>query len=342
MTWGALHGWYLLLLVPIAMVLAWWFRHRMWHQQASLGYGNAELRAGWRAGTARLRQVLWFVGLICVAVAALQPRWGEDQRQRDGEGVDIVVLLDCSRSMLAEDIYPNRLEVARRKVTDLLRLAPEHRVALVPFAADAVLRAPLTGDATALTMLLEQCSPALFPRQGTAIGDAVSYAVDFLGGQGERGQAILICSDGDDPIAERVEKGLMAATNAGIPVYGLFMGDETQTALISIDGRDQEVSSSRETLNTYAEKTGGVALNTSLDDQDVSILLDHMTRHIATRPWQEMERVIASERYQWVLLPGIACFVLALCMGTARRRSKDQVADHPGRSSRAQVSGVQS
>ena len=321
MSWGAWHWWWLAPVVMAAVIVSWLLRRRMQQRQASLGFGNPDLIADYRPSLMLLRSLLWTAGLLLLVLAALQPRWGEQQRQRTGEGVDLVVVLDCSRSMLAEDIFPDRLEVARRKVTDLLRLAPEHRIALVPFAAEAVLRSPLTGDANALEMLLEQCRPELFTRQGSAIGDAVSFAVEFLAGQGSRGQAVLICSDGDDPNDERVAAGLQAAQDAGIPVYGLFVGDETQKAEIMIDGQVQAVASSRATLDDLARETGALALNTSLDDEDITLLLEHMRLNIAARPWQEEQRVIASERYQYLLLPGILCLLLALLIHPVRRHT---------------------
>ena len=95
---------------------------------------------------------------------------------------DLLIALDCSRSMLATDLFPDRLRLARRKALDLLRLAPELRVALLPFAGTAALRCPLTGDHLAVAALLDDCDPELFPAdaglQGTAIGGAVRSGLD--------------------------------------------------------------------------------------------------------------------------------------------------------------------
>ena len=153
----------------------------------------------------------------------------------------------------------------------------------------------------------------MFDRQGTAMGDAVAFAVDFLGGQVDRGQAILICSDGDDPKPEQVT--WQAAADAAIQVYGLFLGDEERTATI-IDGREQEVSSSRQTLNTLAQTTGSIALNTSIDDEDMLILMttchntsrhDHGKKKNASSPvsvtigFVVIGLVVLPYHYRWAL-----------------------------------------
>jgi Ca-activated chloride channel family protein len=247
------------------------------------------------------------------------------EERQSATGADVLVVFDCSRSMLATDLYPNRLETARRKCLDLMRLAPETRLALMPFAAMPVLRCPLSGDRNALEEMLKDCHPDLFPAdqgfQGTAIGTAVQEGLKVLDRQVERGQAILVLSDGADDDAEAVKAAAAAAKAAGVPVYGLFFGDPGKEVTLAIDGRDQVMKASRATLDELATATGALCVDARNDDQDITLVHDHLRKHVAQAPWEENRRIVQSERYQWLLLPGLVLIFLGAMMPTRRRRA---------------------
>lgn len=323
MTWG--HPLLLALLAAVAALalLRWWWGVARRRALAGIGAGVAHLTASVGRRREGVRAVLLWLGLAlgCAAIAA--PRWGSSEQTRQASGADVLLILDCSRSMLATDLHPNRLEVARRKAQDLLRLAPETRLALMPFAALPVLRCPLTGDHQAVGEMLHDCSPDLFPAeagyQGTAIGAAVAEGLGILGRQVERGQAILVMSDGSDPDAEAVQKAGEAAKAAGVPVYGLFLGDTERTVTLSIDGKDEVMRAERTTLDGLATATGAISVNATTGDEDIQALLQHLAATVAQRPWEERQRVVASERYRWLLLPAIALLAAGALLPTRRR-----------------------
>ena len=304
-----------LLLLPVLLVLAglrwWWGR---WLARAQAGIGATVYQASVHAGRGPLRAVLLWLGLVLGVVAAAQPRWGSGETVRSATGADVLVLIDCSRSMEATDLFPTRLEVARRKAIALLDAAPETRLALMPFAGIPVLRCPLTGDRQALGDMLLDCSPDLFPAehgyQGTAIGKAVREGLGVLSRQVERGQAILLITDGADEDAAAVEAAATATKAAGVPVLGLFVADPDKKPTLVIDGTPQVMTSDRRTLDALALATGGLAVNATLDDADVQALAERLGRTGSARAWEERQRVVASERYQWPL--GAALVLLAL------------------------------
>lgn len=318
MSWG--HGiwlWLLVVIVGLAGSGLWW-RHVARRQLVRLG---APLTIGRRREY--LRVMLLWLGLTAGVVAVAGPRWGSVTEVRTATGTDVVLVLDCSRSMQATDLYPTRMEAARRKAQDLLRLAPGTRMALMPFAALPVLRCPLTGDHQALSEMMQDCSPDLFPAesgyQGTAIGAAVAEALKILGGQGERGQAILIMSDGADDDQKAVQKAAESAKSAGVPVIGLFIGDADKQVTLPIDGHDEVMTVDRSTLEQLATATEGVCVNAVLDDRDVQTIADFLATHTAQRPWEERRRMVASERYQWLLVPAILLLALGALLPTRRR-----------------------
>ena len=322
MTWA--DPW-LLLLVPLLGLLAlgrWAWARVQRRRQASVGAGLSAHTRTVHRGREVLRSVLLWSGLALGLVALAGPRWGSGEMTRSAQGADVIVLFDCSRSMLAQDLHPTRLETARRKALDLLRVAPETRLALMPFAAVPVLRCPLTGDHEALREMLLDCSPDLFPAehgyQGTAIGRAVTEGLGVLNRQVERGQAVLIITDGADEDLEAVKTAATKAKEAGIPVCGLFVADPEKKVSLSIDGKDEVMASDRATIDTLATATGGLAVNATLDDADVKALAEHLNRTVSTRPWEERQRIVASERYQWVLAAAIGILGVGAMLGTRR------------------------
>jgi Ca-activated chloride channel family protein len=327
-------AWLLPALVAIAALARWWWGRRLARRMASAGVGVPHLTLAVGRRRERLRALMLWLGLALVAIAATGPRWGATPEIRRQTGADLLLLLDCSRSMLATDLYPTRIEAARRKAIDLVTIAPETRMALMPFAAVPVLRCPLTGDHDALSRMLQDCSPDLFPAeqgyQGTAIGDSVQEALRVLAHASERGQAVLVMSDGSDEDRESVKRAAREAREAGVIVFGLFLGDAESKATIDIDGVPHEMTANRATLDELAGATGGACVNATADDADVRTLLSRIQATVAQRPWEARALTVASERYLWPLLPGMALIALGALL-PSRRRSRVGAAGMPTR-----------
>jgi Ca-activated chloride channel homolog len=324
MTWA--HPHLLWLLVAVVALLSWsiWWRGSVRRARAGVGAGAPHLSAGIGHKREVLRSILLWTGLALLVVTIAGPRWGAREEVQSSRGADVLLVLDCSRSMLAKDLYPDRLEAARRKAIDLLRLAPETRLALMPFAAVPALRCPLTGDHNAIELMLQDCTPELFPAengyQGTAIGEAVQSGLRLLGKQSDRGQSILVMSDGADDDTAAVDAAGAAAKALGVPVYGLFFGDPEREVTLSIDGKDEVMRADRTTLDTLATATGGLCVNARSDPEDIRVIHEHLRTHVVQLPWEERRRIVQSERYQFVLLPAMLLIFLGMLVPTRRRR----------------------
>ena len=109
------------------------------------------------------------------------------------------------------------------------------------------------------------------------------------------------------------------AKAAGVPVYGLFLGDTERTVTLAIDGRDEVMKAERATLDQLATGTGAISVNATTTDEDVRALVEHISAGVAQRPWEERQRVVASERYQWLLLPAILLLTAGALLPTRRR-----------------------
>ena len=222
-----------LVLVPVALVLdVWLVRRRARRVREVLGS-----RAAQRAATVgvRRRRMCSAGALLCAVVALASPRAGEAQ-ERAPLPSDTVVCLDVSRSMLAGDTAPTRLAHAKRCIAELAQRRPGERFALVLFAGEALVRAPLTADASALMEMLEASGPDDIAFGGTDLGAALARAGDVLAAANSEssGHNVLLVTDGED----HGGAGAAAAADlarAGVRVGVLGLGSE-RGAKIAIDG----------------------------------------------------------------------------------------------------------
>ncbi len=323
MTWANPHLLWLLLGVVALALMTWRWHVIVRRSRAGVGAGVPHLSASVGHKREVLRSLLLWSGLALLVVTLAGPRWGARDELQSSRGADVLLVIDCSRSMLAKDLYPDRLEAARRKAIDLLHLAPETRLALMPFAAVSVLRCPLTGDHSAIELMLQDCTPELFPAengyQGTAIGEAIQSGLRVLGKQSDRGQSILVMSDGADDDTAAVDAAGAAAKALGVPIYGLFFGDPEREVSINIDGKDEVMRADRTTLDTLATTTGGLCVNARSDPEDIRVIYEHLRTHVVQLPWEERRRIVQSEKYQFVLLPAMLLILLGMLMPTRRR-----------------------
>lgn len=187
-----------------------------------------------------LRLMLVTAALLSVVIALLGPRWGEEDRKVSRRNVDVMILLDVSRSMLARDIAPNRLERAKLSIRDdLLPALGGDRVGLIAFAGIPVLKCPLTADYGFFRLVLDDVSTTSVARGGTLIGDAIRKAGDCFLDEADTHRIILLITDGEDQESFPVEAaaGLWKDHNAAIVAVAL--GDEREGARIPVEEKGQ-------------------------------------------------------------------------------------------------------
>ncbi|MEL6615564.1 MAG: VWA domain-containing protein, partial [Bacteroidota bacterium] len=190
---------WLLLLVPAAAML-YAYAQRKRQQALALFLGSAAPEASGEAVRRRLMGAALVTGAVaCLVVALAGPRFGRTLREATQESLDLMVALDVSESMLAEDVAPSRLERAKLEVDRIVRQRPGARVGLVVFAGEAFLQCPLTSDRSAFRLFLDAAEPSLIPLQGTDVGEALEVTrVAFEEAEGaERPRAVLVVSDGE-------------------------------------------------------------------------------------------------------------------------------------------------
>ena len=216
---------YLLLFVPLAIVIyhyACYIRKRRLRR-----YGDPELTSRLiPAYSAKRSAVFFWIPLLAVAlliVALARPRYGKGKTTVTTKGVEMVVALDISNSMLADDIYPNRLEKAKRLIKRLAEQLKGNKIALVVFAGDAYVQLPITDDFISIEMFLESISTNLVSRQGTDIGEAIKMASRCFTPNDKIGKAIVLITDGENHEGGAEEAALKASEN-GYKVFILGIG----------------------------------------------------------------------------------------------------------------------
>jgi len=186
------------------------------------------------------KSVLLILGFVSVVAALTEPRWNPKPQRLKSKGRDIAILLDTSRSMLAEDIRPNRLERAKIAVGDLLDKLAGDRIALITFAGNSTIKCPLTQDYAFLRMILADVSTESTSRGGTMIGDAIRKATDEVFDKHQRQyKDIILITDGDDQDSFP-EQAAEQAGAEGVRIIAIGLGNETEGSRIPVTGPNGE------------------------------------------------------------------------------------------------------
>lgn len=197
-------------------------------QRQLLKFGDPELMAQLMPDASKSRPIVKFalliVALTLLIVAAARPQYGQQEKTVKRQGIEVMVALDISNSMLAEDVAPNRLDRAKQMLSKMIDNMVDDKVGLVVFAGEAFTQLPITCDYVSAKMFLHTISPKLIPTQGTAIGAALQTAIRSFGSQeSDAGRAIILITDGenheDDAIAAAKQ-----AQELGIQVFVIGIG----------------------------------------------------------------------------------------------------------------------
>lgn len=333
------HGWVLLLLWAAAAMGAgfvWLRRGRNRRLEsfmspamlAKLGPASSPGRFYWQAA-------LTSAGLMLLVFAAARPQWGSEERIVFQRGRDLVVALDVSRSMLARDIHPNRLQRAKTDIQDLLRELRGDRVALIAFRGRAVQLCPLTTDYAYLAQALDDVSIESAPRGETNIGDAINKALAAF--EHDRGahRAMILVSDGED-LAAQAQDAAEKAKAAGVAIFTVGLGDPNgakipgaakDQAFLSYQGKEVISRLDHNTLRKIAEITGGAYVPVGVANVKLGKLYrDHLSK-ITARDIEESLQTRTVERFQLFLLPGVLALIAAACLSRGRLATRGSLHD---------------
>ena len=292
-----------------------------------------------KSSVSGLQLGLVIAGLALVLFAAARPQWGRVTEKTVERSRNVVVAIDVSRSMLAQDVRPNRLERAKADVADLIDSLDGDRCALVAFRRTGVVICPLTTDHAYLRSALEQLTPESAPRGETDLGSAIRAALDALDPAADDHNAIILISDGGDLRGEALQNAELAKKR-GIPIFTVGIGDPKHGAAIpSEDGRGEQkfqgqsvkVRLEEAALKAIAEASKGryVPLATAgTAETTLGAIYRRFLRQVAAKEQNE-EAERAAERYQIFLIPGLVLLIAGAMLSNGRFARKTSVHSTP-------------
>jgi Ca-activated chloride channel family protein len=326
---------YLLLLLPVVILL--FILNEIRKKRALKRLGNPELVSTLVPEMSASRPLIKFILQLIVVIAGIlilsRPQFGSKIEDVKKQGVEVIIALDVSNSMLAEDIQPDRLIRAKQAISRLVDNLDKDKIGLIVFAGDAYTQIPITTDYVSAKMFLSAISPDIVPKQGTAIGAAINLGIrSFSPGEG-KSKAMIIITDGenheDDPVASATE-----ASKAGIVIHTIGIGSTEGVPIpIVVSGRKE-----------YLKDVGGNTVITKLDEDilkkiaiaangsyvrasNSNIGLDEVFDQIKKMKKQELESTMYTEyNDQFQIFAAIAIFLLLadfLIMDRKNRRLAD-------------------
>ena len=212
-------------LIPILTIF--FIFSRILRKRAIRKFGDLEIISQLMPSASNVRPIFKFILLMLALSAfilgAARPQFGSKLQTVKREGVEIIIALDVSNSMMAEDIKPNRLERAKRAIDRLISRLKNDKIGLIVFAGEAYTQLPITSDYSSAQLFLASVSPEIVPRQGTAIGAAINLATRSFSPNPESSKAIIVITDGENHEDDAVGAAQLAAQQ-GIVVHTIGMG----------------------------------------------------------------------------------------------------------------------
>jgi Ca-activated chloride channel family protein len=216
---------YALLVIPVLIALFWYSRIR--RKQALALFGQKEILSVLMPNVSSGRPVLKFVILMLalgsIIIAIARPQFGSKLKTEKRKGIELIIALDVSNSMMAEDIEPNRLERSKRAISQLVDKLSNDKIGLIVFAGDAYTQLPITADYVSAKLFLNSISTNIVPTQGTAIGAAIELGMKSFNPQFQGSKAMIIITDGENHEDDAIGAA-KAAAEQGIVIYTIGMG----------------------------------------------------------------------------------------------------------------------
>ncbi len=323
----------LLLLLPPAAVFATLVRRRADRRLEK--WGHAANPADRRR--AAIQGALILAGMALLIVALARPQWGKKDETAHMRGRNLMIAIDVSRSMLARDVRPNRLERAKADVVDLIADLQGDRAGLIAFRKKGVLLCPLTTDYAFLRQALDSLAVTSAPAGETDLAAALNTAIDAFDETDSRHNAVILISDGED-LAGHTREAAERAARRGIPIFTVGIGDTAGASIpetgersgnIRYQGSDVKSRLTEATLSAIATASGGHYIPLATAGTAHTTLGNLYRRHlrqIADREQQERFENQIRERYTLFLIPGILLLLAAGALSTGRLATRRRAA----------------
>ena len=300
----------LLVLIPLVML---YLNYTKWYKKSILLFSKNEVEV---IRLNKLKIILKALIFILLIIGLADPILQLDAKKVKNEGIDIMVAMDISTSMLANDVEPNRLTRAKMLVSKIINHQDDNRLGLIFFAGKAYLQMPLSIDKNAANMYISGASPNLAPLQGTNIADAVNLAVEAFNKAEKKYKVLVIITDGEDHEGAD-DVAIENAKANGIIVHTIGIGTEVPTSIplengefkLDRNGELVKTAINKEMISGLAEKGGGKSFFISNSSDPISTIMSEINDMDKK---QYEEKKYASNDHQFVLFLILAFILMGI------------------------------
>jgi Ca-activated chloride channel family protein len=309
---------YLLFIIPVMTVL--FLLLQVWKKTTQKRFAEAGLlkrltpnRSSFKA---TLKLLVLILGLSCLVVGLVNPKIGTKMETVKRQGVDIVFAVDVSKSMLAEDIAPNRLEKAKRLVSEVINQLASDRIGIIAYAGQAYPQLPITTDYGAAKMFLQSMNTDMLSSQGTAIDAAIELASTYFDDEEQTNRVLFIVSDGEDHSGGKAAEAVEMAVEEGVRVFTIGVG-KTKGGPIPIkrngvverlkkDSQGEVVITklNEEILVEIAEEGNGIYINGENTDEAVETIKEELDQ-MDKKEFEAKQFAEFKDQFQWFLGAGL-------------------------------------
>ncbi len=327
--WGELHNFIWLWALPAAAFA--YFLSSFRRRAAMKRFGDLDLVQrlvlSFSPVKRLVKRALVLAAIACIVTALAQPHLRKKETMVERKGIDVVIAIDVSNSMLAKDVAPNRLEKAKLELSGLVDKLKGDRIGIVAFAGEAVIQCPLTLDRGAVKLFLSTVSPALISFQGTAIGKAIDVSTQAFSEKEKDSKALILLTDGEDhdPASKQY---VQRAKAAGVRIFTIGIGTADGSTVPAAGGykKDRQgqvvLSKLNESfLKDIAKETGGVYYRSTRGEVEADSLA-RAIRRIAQKGFQSDWSVEYEEDYQGFLVAAFL-FLMAEFFISERRKNAE-------------------
>ena len=330
--------WLLVLLIPINIL---WIKNRNWKNKAIKNFAKintlSKIFNGFSHKRSTIKFFLFRIAIGLLIIAAANPQYGENERTVESKGIDIMVALDISKSMMAEDIVNNynRLDVAKLAIGKLFNQLRGDHVGIVVFAGEAYKQLPLTPDYQVAQLFLKSIGTDMISSQGTDIGNAIELCMSSFNNERKTNKAIIIISDGEDHEQMAIDAAEEAANNGvvictvgmgsdkGVPIpiikngkkVGIKKAEDETTVLTKLN--EENLMSIAQAGNGTYTRTNGLSLN-------LRKILDRIGK-IEKTTLKKDRYSTYDDQFQWFLIPALILLLLDFIILEKRGKIDDQI-----------------
>ena len=314
---------WVLIIIPIIILL--FGISQVWKHRMQKKFGNKEILKRLSPNQSFfkgiLKMIIWCLVFASLSLALVNPKIGTKLETVKREGVDIVFAVDVSKSMLAEDIAPNRLDKSKQLVTQIINNLASDRIGIIAYAAKAFPQLPITTDYGAAKMFLQNMNTDMLSSQGTAINEAIELAETYFDNEEQTNRVLIIISDGEDHFGQSSIQAAEEANERGIRILTIGVGElkggpipikRNGVVLNYKKDRQGETVITRlneENLQGIAEAGSGVYINGKNTNEVVEIIRDILNSMDKTE-FEAKEFADFKDQFQWFLALAIGLLFL--------------------------------